>query len=235
MEELRIHKFLADAGIMSRRAAEEAVKRGEVKVNGETAELGMKIDPESDKVQYKGNTVTLNKKRHDYIILHKPVGYVTTMSDEKGRKTVKDLVSDIGVRVYPVGRLDLNSEGLLIMTNDGEMANSLMHPAYEKNKKYIVVVDGDIKNIYKLSESMDIDGYVISPATVNVVSNNGSISTLEITIHEGRNRQIRKMCDIAGFSVKSLKRVSVGKLELGDLPKGKWRYLTEKEVELLKE
>ena len=233
MEE-RLQKIISSRGIVSRRAAEKLIEDGRVSVNGKVASLGQKADESVDEICIDNKPIKENDEL-TYIMLNKPVGYVTTMSDEKGRKTVKDLVSDIGVRVYPVGRLDLNSEGLLIMTNDGEMANSLMHPAYEKNKKYIVVVDGDIKNIYKLSESMDIDGYVISPATVNVVNNNGSISTLEITIHEGRNRQIRKMCDIAGFSVKSLKRVSVGKLELGDLPKGKWRYLTEKEVELLKE
>ena len=173
MEELRIHKFIADAGLMSRRAAEEAIKRGEIKVNGERAELGMKIDPETDRVEYKGIEVKHTKKHNDYIMLNKPVGYVTTMSDERGRPCIKDLLEDFEGRVYPVGRLDLESEGLLLCTNDGELALRLTHPRHSIPKYYNVTVNGAITPKQKkiLSSALEIDGYKIQPVNVKIVSN----------------------------------------------------------------
>ena len=236
MEELRIHKFIADAGIMSRRAAEEAVKRGEIKVNGQRAELGMKIDPESDTVEYKGKVVKLEKPHHDYIMLNKPVGYVTTMSDERGRPCIKDLLEGLETRVYPVGRLDLESEGLLLCTNDGDLALRLTHPRHSIPKYYNVTVKGDITPKQKkiLSSALDIDGYKIQPVNVKIVSMNEEKTILNMELYEGRNRQIRKMCEIAGLEVIKLKRIAIGAITLGNLKLGSWRRLTKQQVEYLK-
>ena len=232
MEE-RLQKIISARGIASRRAAEKLIEEGRVSVNGETAVLGQKADDSIDEICIDGKPI---KPSDDlvYIMLNKPVGYVTTMSDEKGRMTVKDLVSDLGIRVYPVGRLDMDSEGLLIMTNDGELANALMHPAYEKNKTYIVTTEGNTSNMYILSSPLDIDGYIIKPAAVRLIKKSASYAEFEITIHEGRNRQIRKMCELAGLRVISLKRISIESIDLGDLPSGKWRHLTETEICMLK-
>lgn len=236
MEEVRVHKFLADAGIMSRRAAEEAIKRGEVKVNGETAELGMKIDPENDKVQYKGREVTLTNKRHDYIILNKPVGYVTTMSDEKGRPCVADLIADFDGRVYPVGRLDYDSEGLILLTNDGELTARLTHPRHGIAKYYNVTVKGqvDMKQRKQLASEMVIDGYKIMPVKNEIISMKEDKTVLGMELYEGRNRQIRKMCEAVGLEVVKLKRIAIGKIELGNLKPGCWKRLNGAQIEYLK-
>lgn len=236
MEETRIHKYIADAGLMSRRAAEEAIKRGEIKVNGERAEIGMKIDPERDTVEYKGKIVKLGKPHNDYIMLNKPVGYVTTMSDEMGRPCIKDLLEGLESRVYPVGRLDLESEGLLLCTNDGELALRLTHPRHSIPKYYNVTVRGDITPKQKkiLSSALDIDGYKIQPVNVKIVSMNEEKTVLNMELYEGRNRQIRKMCEIAGLEVIKLKRIAIGAITLGNLKLGSWRRLTKQQVEYLK-
>lgn len=234
MEE-RLQKYLSDNGIASRRAAEEQIKLGNVKVNGETAVIGQKIDTENDTVEYCGKTVNAFEKKV-YVMLNKPVGYVTTMHDEKNRKCVADLVEDVGVRIYPVGRLDYESEGLLIMTNDGELTNRLTHPRYHKPKTYLVrvggTVDGDMAE--RLSQPADIDGYITKPAKVSVVTSGDDGTLLSVTISEGRNRQIRKMCEKQNLKVLSLKRISLGGIELGSLRAGQWRYLTKAEIELLR-
>jgi 23S rRNA pseudouridine2605 synthase len=236
MEELRIHKYIADLGIMSRRQAEEAVKAGEVRVNGERAEIGMKINPLSDKVEYKGRELKREKTHNTYIMLNKPVGYVTTMNDEKGRACVKELVSDIGARVYPVGRLDLESEGLLLMTNDGELTNRLTHPKHHIPKYYNVTVKGQVtvKQRKELSLPMDIDGYTIQPVKNEVVSMDAEQTVLKMELYEGRNRQIRKMCETVGLEILRLKRIAIGNISLGNLKSGAWRRLTKQQIDYLK-
>lgn len=236
MDEIRIQKYLSDCGVCSRRSAEKAIEQGEVKVNGSLAEIGMKIDPSKDKVLYKGRPVVKKRGSHYvYIMLNKPEGYVTTLSDEKGRRTVAELVSDVGTRVYPVGRLDMYSEGLLLMTNDGELTNKLTHPRHSIPKVYLVTVIGktSTEELQALSSEMEIDGYKIMPVECSVEKFNESTTTLRMTLYEGRNRQIRKMCEKVGISVKRLRRISVGKIEL-DVPKGKWRYLDKEEIDYLK-
>lgn len=236
MEEIRIHKFIADAGIMSRRQAEEAIKRGEVKVNGEIAETGRKIDPLTDTVEYRGKIIKKERTHNTYIMLNKPVGYVTTMSDERGRPTVKELTDDVGARVYPVGRLDLESEGLLFLTNDGELANRLTHPRHRIPKYYNVTLKGEVTLLQrkKLSSAMDIDGYTIQPVKNEVVSMNEEQTVLRLELYEGRNRQIRKMCENVGLTVLKLKRIAIGNISLGNLKPGDWRRLSKEQIDYLR-
>lgn len=228
MEE-RLQKIMSAHGAMSRRSAEKIISDGRVTVNGITAQLGDKADAEKDLICIDGIKLKPKDKKI-YIMLNKPVGYVTTMKDEQGRKNVTELIESIDARLYPVGRLDLNSEGLLIMTNDGEFANRIMHPSNEKEKTYHVTVSGNLSNIEYLSEPMVIDGYKIKRAHVKELSNDGQKAKVEIRIHEGRNRQIRKMCGCTGLKVKTLKRVAIGNVRLGNLKTGSWRNLTEGEV-----
>ena len=235
MEKIRLQKFFTDNNIMSRRNAEKVIEAGNVKINGVIAKLGDKVDPENDTVTYNGKVIkhTVEKKR--YIMLNKPLGYVSTASDEKGRPTVLDLVSDVGERVYPVGRLDMYSEGLLILTNDGELTNRLTHPKNNMSKVYSVIIKGDIlpEQLSKLTSSMEIDGYKLKPVKVRIISQkNGATNTL-FTLNEGRNRQIRKMCEACGLTIMRLTRIAIGKLKLNDLERGKWRELTENEVNYL--
>lgn len=233
MEE-RLQKLLSAAGVCSRRAAEEYITAGRVTVNGETAELGWKADPKQDEIRVDGKLLA-QKEEHVYLLLNKPRGYVTTLSDEKGRKNVADLVKDCGVRVYPVGRLDLDSEGLLLMTNDGAFMQRLLHPSGEVNKTYHVSVYGPVNGAAeKLAAITDLDGEKIRPAQVRVLKKTAQTAELSITIHEGKNRQIRRMCAACGLTVKRLRRVQEHTLVLGDLPVGQWRYLTEQEVSDLK-
>ena len=237
MTQLRIQKYIADCGLMSRRAAEEAIRQGLFTVNGEPAEIGSKIIPGRDDVRYKGKKVLMQRGDHLYIMLNKPRGYVTTLSDEKGRKNAAQLVADCGVRVYPVGRLDMDSEGLLLFTNDGDFANSLMHPRHEVDKTYKVVVDGFTpEKLERLKLPVTLDGYTIRTPSVklNRPPRADGRAELLVTIHEGRNRQVRRMCAMADLTVLRLERIAEGKLRLGDLPKGKWRYLTAEEVRSLK-
>lgn len=233
MEE-RLQKILAARAGLSRRAAEKRIESGEVTVNGAVAHLGDKADPDRDEICLQGVPVAAPEEKV-YIMLNKPVGYVTTMSDEKGRRSVAELVSEFPVRVYPVGRLDINSEGLLLMTNDGDFANRVMHPSFEKEKTYRVLVTGEIDaGVRRLSEPMELDGVPLSAPRVRVLKSDGRMATLDITIHEGRNRQIRRMCDLAALSVKRLTRISVGAVRLGNLRKGTWRRLTQGEIDSLR-
>lgn len=241
---IRLQKFFTDCGILSRRRAEEEIKAGSVTVNGIRAEVGMKIDPRRDTVQWNGETIcqTAGDTRRTYIMLNKPIGYVTTLSDEKGRLTVADLLTSVGTRVYPVGRLDMYSDGLLLCTSDGDLANRLMHPSHDVAKKYIVTLKGCLTtdDIRRLTAPMELDGYRLRPIEARLLTagetlNDGVIaSTAEVILHEGRNRQIRRMCENVGLKVLRLRRVAVGKLQLGTLPPGKWRHLTDEEVAYLK-
>lgn len=233
MEE-RLQKLIASCGLMSRRAAEECIKAGRVSVNGLTAQLGDKADIDKDTVLVDGKKLSSAGDKI-YIMLNKPKGYVTTMSDEKGRKNVSELVADVPARVYPVGRLDMYSEGLLLMTNDGEFANRVMHPSHQVDKTYMTWVQGEDIGLAAeyLRQPMEIDGYVTSPADVDIADIFPGGAALSITIHEGRNRQVRKMCELVGLRVTKLKRISEGGIELGELKSGKWRRLTEAEIEIL--
>ena len=217
---------------MSRRAAEEEIKKGNVKVNGVRAVLGQKIDDSKDVVEYLGKRIGGNRKKNVYIMLNKPVGFVTTMSDEQNRPCVAELVADVGERVYPIGRLDMESEGLLLFTNDGELANKLMHPRYHKPKVYHVKIRGKVEpeKIRTLSHPMKIDDYVTKPVNVSVITMKDDYTVLAMELFEGRNRQIRKMCEQVELHIMSLRRISMGSVKLGDLRPGKWRHLTKTEV-----
>lgn len=231
----RLQKLISSAGLASRRAAEELIKQGRVKVNGETASLGMSADPELDDIRVNGKRLRISGTRI-YIMLNKPRGYVTTLSDEKGRKTVAELVKGAGRRLYPVGRLDLNSEGLLIMTDDGEAANALMHPSHEVGKTYRVTVSGREPEaaVRELEALREVEGEPIRPAQVSFAGETGEGKyMLDVTIHEGRNRQVRKMCAAAGLEVRRLVRIAEGELSLGGLQTGKWRRLTSEELDWL--
>lgn len=222
----RLQKILSARGVASRRAAEKMIEEGRVTVNGVVAILGQTADLEIDEILLDGKPLPIGSD-HIYIMLHKPRGYVTTLSDEKGRKTAAELVADCGTRVYPVGRLDMDSEGLLLFTNDGEFANALMHPKHEVDKMYLTWVEGFSQEAsQRLCRPIELDGYRIRAPKVRIVKP----GLLEITIHEGRNRQVRRMCEAAGMKVTRLKRIQEGKLHLGDLPLGKWRHLTKEEV-----
>ncbi|MBE6605967.1 MAG: rRNA pseudouridine synthase [Ruminococcaceae bacterium] len=233
---MRIQKYISDCGLMSRRAAEKEIEIGNRKINGETALIGQKIDPERDIVTYKGRKVRAKKAHKTYIMLNKPRGYVTTMSDERGRKCVSELLSDVDSRVYPVGRLDMYSEGLLLCTDDGELTNTLTHPSHEIVKVYLVRVKGTVSKeiIKKLSSPLEIDGYIIKPVKVTKMSESEDSTLLKMELCEGRNRQIRKMCELCELTVISLKRISEGQIMLGKLQTGMWRYLTREEVKYLR-
>lgn len=230
---MRIQKLLSQRGVASRRAAEEMILTGRITVNGILCEVGMSVDPEKDRILVDGKPLP-DEQNKVYIMLNKPRGYVTTLSDEKGRPTVAQLVKDCGLRVYPCGRLDYDSEGLLLLTNDGEFANSMMHPKNLIDKVYAVTVKGYTPEALSLLEKpVELDGYLIQKPSVRLLRA-GEKSVVEVTIHEGRNRQVRRMCAIAGMEVLKLKRIREGKLTLGDLPSGRWRYLTDAEIALLR-
>lgn len=234
-EKIRIQKYLSECGLMSRRKADEEIALGNITVNGHVAQLGEKVDPEGDAVEYKGKLVE-NKGSKWYVMLNKPRGYVSTLSDEKGRKCIVDLIADIPERLYPVGRLDLNSEGLLLLTNDGELTNKLTHPAHHVEKIYFVKTKEPVsaEALAKLNKSMVIDDYRIAPAKVDIIDV-GVGKTLRFVLKEGRNRQIRKMCELCGVEIARLKRIAVGKILLDEtLPSGKWRKLNSKEIGYLK-
>ena len=230
----RLQKIISAAGIASRRASEAMIEEGRVKVNGKVATLGMSADPDVDTIEVDGKAISIEARRR-YIILHKPRGYVTTMKDERGRPTVAELVEDAGDRLYPVGRLDMDSEGLLIMTNDGELANALMHPSHEVNKLYNVFVQGeDIKGAVRTMQAMErLEGEPIAKPQVMLIELKGKTAELQITIHEGKNRQIRRMCKACGLGVNRLVRVAEGPILLGELPCGRWRSMTKEEISYL--
>ncbi len=236
MEKIRLQKFIADAGVMSRRAAEEQIKLGSFAINGHVAELGQKVDPREDIVTYRGKRISAERREYTYIMMNKPRGYLSSTSDDRGRKCVTDLLSDVKARVYPVGRLDLISEGMLLLTDDGSLKNLLTHPSTSLPKVYRVKVAESVGEAeYEiLTSELEIDGYKIKPVTVLIGETDESGTVLKMTLTEGRNRQIRKMCEQAGLTVKRLSRVSIGDLKLDGLPVGKWRYLEDDEVEYLK-
>ncbi len=231
---VRLQKHLAECGIASRRKAEELIEMGKVKVNGHVATIGTKVDPKRDKITVRGKNVVANTTKM-YIMLHKPRGFVTTASDEKGRKCVTDLVKDAGVRLFPVGRLDMNSEGLLLMTNDGEFANKLTHPSYHVNKTYRVTVKGEANDekIIQLKEGIMFDGEKTLPCDCFVAERKPDRTVLIFIIQEGRNRQIRRMCEAVKLEVLRLKRTEIAGVKLGMLPRGSWRPLNEKEMRRL--
>lgn len=231
---IRLQKHLSECGIASRRKAEELIDAGKVRVNGRIARLSDKVDPKRDKVTVNGkNVIAVTNKV--YIMLHKPRGFVTTMSDEFGRKSVADLVKDVGVKVFPVGRLDRDSEGLLLMTNDGEMANTLTHPSSLVNKTYRVTVAGeaDTESVEKLCNGIELDGRKTLPCDVFVIERKPDRTVLNFIIHEGRNRQIRRMCEAVGLEVLRLKRTEIAGVKLGMLPPGSWRELNAREMQRL--
>ena len=230
----RLQKIISARGIASRRKAEEMIEKGLVSVNGITARIGDTADADMDEILVEGKPLP-SPNAYVYILLHKPRGYVTTLSDEKGRPNAAQLVADCGTRVYPVGRLDMDSEGLLLFTNDGDFANALMHPKHEVKKTYDTWVTGYEPGAeVRLSRPIELDGYTIRPPKVTLIRAEGRKAKFRITIHEGRNRQVRRMCEAAGMTVTRLKRIKEGGLTLGDLPLGKWRYLTQEEVNSLK-
>ena len=233
-DRIRLQKYLSMCAIASRRKAEELIAQGKVKVNGKVAQIGDKVSPKHDTVTVGGRKI-VGSKKHYYIMLHKPRGYITTMDDEMGRKCVAELVRDVGARVYPVGRLDRDSEGLLLMTNDGEFANHMTHPSKHIPKTYRVTVRPDVTEdmLTAFATGMDIDGRMTAPADAHVIEKQDNRVVMEIVLYEGRNRQIRKMCESLGLEVARLKRTSMGSLKLGMLPPGKWRELKEDEVHKL--
>ena len=235
MEKQRLQKFIADAGLMSRRAAESEIERGNFSVNGHVASIGMKIDPASDVVTYKGKRIRYEKKKYTYIMLNKPRGYLSSTADDRGRKCVTDLLVGVDARVYPVGRLDMISEGMILLTDDGELKNRLTHPSHTIPKVYRVKVAGEVSDaqLAILTSPLDIDGYKIKPVDVVKTDEDESGTVLKFTLFEGRNRQIRKMCEAAELTVKRLSRVSIGNLKLDGLPVGKWRNLEQSEVDYL--
>lgn len=231
---IRLQKFLSEAGVASRRKAEEMINNGSVKVNGHVAKVGDSVDPKKDTVTVKGKKITRQSNLR-YILLNKPRGYVTTTDDELGRKCVLELVKDIKERIYPVGRLDRVSEGALIMTNDGAFANAMMHPSKHVPKTYRVTVrpEPTSEQVDVLSTGVEFDGRLTAPADVHVISKEDGRAVLEIVLYEGRNRQIRRMCEALNLEVARLRRIAVGSVRLGMLPTGQWRDLTPQEVESL--
>lgn len=235
MESIKLQKYVADCGLMSRRAAEKEIEMGNFAVNGVTASIGMRIDPNNDAVTYKGKPLTARIDKKVYIMLNKPKGVVTTMSDERGRKSVAELV-DVGTRVYPIGRLDLNSEGLLLMTNDGELANAIAHPRGEIKKVYAVTLKGKVENesLDRLRAVRELDGERIQPVGVELVSRSETSSVVKFTLSEGKNREIRRICEQVGVYITRLKRISLGPIRLGDLKAGEYRELNSTELRALK-
>ncbi len=233
---MRLQKFIAECGIASRRNAEKIIESGRVRVNGEIVDyMGCIVDPECDVVEIDGRVIKAESKKY-YIMLHKPKNYVTTVSDDLGRPTVMELVRDINARIYPVGRLDFDTTGLLIMTNDGDFANILTHPKHDVNKTYIARIDRPLSEdeLEKLQKGIELDGIKTAPAKVENIKRPQKGYEVKITIHEGRNRQVRRMLDAVGVNVMSLKRISVGSLTLGNLPEGKWRRLSDAEINKLR-
>lgn len=235
MEE-RLQKYMASCGIAARRKCEELILLGKVKVNGNIIEeLGFKVNPLKDIVEYDGRVIT-KEERKVYIMLNKPEDVITSVKDEKDRKTVIDIVK-VNERIFPIGRLDYDSSGLILLTNDGELYNKIIHPRVELDKKYVAVVKGEVSldDKEKFESGIDIGGYITAPAKLKMLeySHRKDLSTIEVCIHEGKNRQIRKMCSAINHEVMSLKRVSIGNIRLGQLKKGEYRYLNDEEMKYL--
>lgn len=245
MEKLRLQKYISECGLMSRRAAEAEISAGHITVNGIPASLGDKVDPETDVIEINGkilkNRTDGENRCHTYILLNKPSGYVTTMSDEQGRKTVADLLKDVGCRVYPVGRLDLYSDGLLLCTDDGTLTNRITHPSHRIPKQYLATITTHLDDaaIEALREPFELDGYMLQPFGVEFVAykkvQNTPATILKFTLYEGRNREIRKICAHHDLKLARLTRISIGELTLTGIAPGKWRHLTNEEIEALKQ
>ena len=239
MEKIRLQKFVADAGLMSRRATEAEIEKGNFAINGHMATLGDKVDPKRDVVTYRGERVGQHTGDYTYIMLNKPRGYLCSTSDDHGRKCVTDLLDGVSARVYPVGRLDLLSEGILLLTDDGKLKNRLTHPATALPKVYRVKVAGrktphvTDEQLARLASPLVIDGYRIRPVEVIVGEIDESGTILKMILTEGRNRQIRKMCEQVGLTVKRLTRLSIGDLKLQGMPVGHWRHLEQREIDYL--
>ena len=241
MEKIRLAKYFTDCGVMSRRAAEAEIAAGRVTVNGTVAQIGDKIEPGVDTIIYKGKKILPANTARITIMLNKPRGIVCTAADEKGRRNVTDLCRDVKdgsgnkVRLYPVGRLDMDSDGLLLLTNDGELANKLTHPRHSIPKIYEVTLRGsfDPVDVSKLGEPIELDGRLTMPVKVSFISHAGDNTVVKFELFEGRNRQIRRMCEYHGVKIDRLCRVAIGSLRLGELEVGKWRYLNGKEIEYL--
>ncbi len=244
MDKIRLQKYLSECGVLSRRAAEAEISAGRVSVNGIPAMLGDKVDPETDEVVWNGRKIESKtcgeERRNTYILLNKPAGYVTTLSDEKGRRTIADLISDVGTRLYPVGRLDQYSDGLLLCTNDGELTNKITHPSHHISKTYVGILTSrlDDHDIEELGVPFELDGYMLRPFGVRRLgykkAGAADATVVEFVLHEGRNREIRSICARHGYKLAKLTRVAIGEIRLGDLPSGKWRHLTEEEIAYLK-
>ena len=234
MNEIRLQKFLANNGIASRRKCEELILDGKITVNGKIAEIGTKINTETEQIKYNGKEIKNEKKEYIYILLNKPIGIVTTVADQFSRQTVLDLVKT-DRRIMPVGRLDMYTSGALILTDDGDFIYKVTHPKHEINKTYIVTVKGAVveKQIEELKKGVKIDdGYITKPAVVKIlkIDSEKDISRIEITIHEGKNRQVRKMCEAIGKKVIALHRSKIGDIDVKNLKIGTWRYLTQEEI-----
>ena len=236
METIRIQKYFTDCGILSRRAAEAAIEAGQITVNGVSATIGQKIDPSSDIIKYKGRVIRPTYREYSYYMLNKPRGFITSLSDEKGRKCVTELLGGVRERVYPVGRLDYNSEGLLLLTNDGQTANKLTHPKNMISKQYIVIVSGKVDEDAEkvISSTVYSDGQALKAKKVEILSEGDKKSVILFEMTEGKNREIRRICEAAGLTVCRLKRISIGVLELGRLPMGRYRALTDEEIEYIR-
>ncbi|MBO5702739.1 MAG: rRNA pseudouridine synthase [Clostridia bacterium] len=237
MEKIRLQKYFTDCGVLSRRAAEREIEAGHVKLNGKIAQIGDKVTPGVDKVVWNGRGIVFKDRVAKRVIaLNKPRGYVCTASDEKGRKVVTELVEDAGGRLYPIGRLDMQSEGLLLMTDDGEFANLMMHPKHHIPKEYKVSVKGNVdeKALTILRSALVIDGYKITPAEVEIIDTQKDGARLSFVIFEGRNRQIRKMCEAAGLTVTRLRRIKIGPISVNGIAPGTWRKLRDDEVAWLR-
>ncbi len=236
MEQIRIQKYFTDCGVLSRRAAEGAIERGEITVNGIKATIGQKIEPSSDIVKYKGRVIRPTYREYSYYMLNKPRGFITSLSDDKGRKCVTELLYGVKERVYPIGRLDYNSEGLLLLTNDGETANKLTHPRNMISKQYLVIVEGKVEDEAKeiLSSTVYSEGQALKAKSVEVLSEGERKSVVLFELTEGKNREVRRICEAAGLRVCRLKRISIGNLELGRLSMGKYRALTDEEIAYIK-
>ena len=235
--EIRLQKIIAESGFCSRRKAEELIAENRVKVNGRPAKVGQKADPNRDRISIDGETLdTRGREKTVYYMLYKPRGYLTAMSDDRGRKCVAELVADIPERVFPVGRLDMNSEGLLLFTNDGDFANSMTHPSHQVPKTYRVTVHSEVtaEQQVRLAEGVELDGVRTNPADVRIVTEEPGRTVILITITEGRNREIRRMCEAVGLEVARLKRIAVGPVRVGMLKPGSYRELTAEELEALR-
>ena len=244
MDKIRLPKYLSECGVLSRRAAETEISAGHVSVNGIPASLGDKVDPSADEVAWNGRIIQPKtcggERRNTYILLNKPAGYVTTLSDEKGRRTIADLIADAGTRLYPVGRLDQYSDGLLLCTDDGELTNKITHPSHHISKTYVGILTArlDDRAIRELGVPFELDGYMLRPFEVRRLgykkAGMADATVVEFVLHEGRNREIRKICAHHGYKLARLTRVAIGDIRLGDLPSGKWRHLTDEEIAYLK-